>query len=61
MPFNSFKSLTQAPLLPGLPDSHTKGLLCSWPVLKANLVLRLHLVHIVVSVLTVTSVSCFAS
>lgn len=49
--FNSLESLTQAPFLPNLPDSHSKPLSCSLPILKANLVLRLYLGHLLQSVL----------
>ena len=56
MLLKSFQSLTQAPLLPNLLDSHTKGLLCSLPVLKANLILHLHLVHSAESTLNITFV-----
>ena len=60
MLFTSCESLTQAPLHPDRPDACTKGFSCSRPALKANLVLHLHLVHLVVSVLNVPSVPCFA-
>lgn len=51
--FNSLESLTQAPFLPKLPDSHSKLLSCSLPI-KANLVLHLHLGHLLQLVLVLS-------